>query len=264
MAMKWNRDKALLETLRFADKTGLDRLGKSERIKVWKRIKRHLFWDSPVALGLEDLDSLQRTLRDFFNSYFMEILNIWQESPWKGSPGNEVDRLAHELLSQGKLKTIKGALKRVAKTHPRLWEIYNIGEWIKELPQSGPRKRSVYCDGDTLRIFEEPLIANKQAIEQVIKLFAMDPPIPLSRLFICAECGDWSINTRKTRKHWVCSKWCYDKRYVRENRDPETHAKNARRSYWRKQGHSEKKLEALERAFHKKREVKMTSRNSAH
>jgi hypothetical protein len=264
-AMKWNREKAILEMLRFAYETRLDGLRKPGRIETWEKVKRHLFWDSPVTLGhLEDLDALQGTLRGFFQNYFVEILNIYYESPWMGSPGNaeipniyydspwmgspgnEVDRLAKEMLSTGKVKSCQGAIKRVARSDPRLWEIYNIGEWRRWLPPKVSRKRSVYCNGQTLSFVEEPLPLNEQAVEQAIKLFALAPPVPISKFFRCTECGKWTINTRKTRKHWVCSKRCSDRRYVREDRDPQAHAKRARHLYWRKQGHLQEFIKTLE------------------
>lgn len=217
--MKRDRDKALVEVLKFAYETNLGRLRDSGRIKTWNRLESYLFWDMTITTlpPHEPLERIQEVLRGFLDEYFMSILNLYQSSQWRGTPSNEVDMLAQVLLSEKKVKTYKGALKRVKKDNPQLWEIYNAGEWRKYFPEPRSKRRFVYVNGEALLYREEGSSLKELVVEQVIKLFAMKP-LSLSRLYRCQECQKWSINTRKSRKHWFCSKRCYDRSAKRAER----------------------------------------------
>lgn len=91
------------------------------------------------------------------------------------------------------------------------------------LPSPDPEtefQRVFYCDGEFICYKEDYRSLKDHAIEQVIKLYAMSPPLPVSKFYQCQldECNKWTINNRKSRKHWFCSKRCYDLWKKREER----------------------------------------------
>jgi hypothetical protein len=223
--MMLNREKVILETLRYAFEVKLPRLSSNKsRIKVWERLKKYLWWDDSEAhlKNLDELNEIQEALRNFFDESFMPILEIYFSSPWKGTPDDELDRIAQNILSEGKAEDYEIALSKAIKANPRLGKIWAKGAWLsKELPAPNP-KRFFYCDGEVFRCAEEYESISSGAIQRVIRLFAMSPPLPISKFYKCEfeDCNRWAINNRKSRKHWFCSKRCYDRGEKREKRNP--------------------------------------------
>jgi len=63
---------------------------------------------------------------------------------------------------------------------------------------------------------------------QICRLLSVG--IPSYRYYICNECGKWQLNTRKSRKHWICAP-CYKKKYDRELKRKERSTPEGRAAY---------------------------------
>jgi len=234
---KWNRDKAIVEILRFTYNTDLSRMREAGKLKAMEKLKFHLFqFDIPFP-SFESLTDIQTSLKQFFDSYFKPLIDAYHSSDfkWQYSPGNSVHLLAEDLLSTGKVKTYDAALKRISKKYPRLFEIYVKGQWKKVLPKF-QSDRYFICDGEFFSITSDDDMSIQDFAVYMFMQILSQQIIPISAFYQCKECHLWNLNTRKSRKHWFCSKKCYDRFMKREERkkDPEKYNKAQRNLYKKK------------------------------
>ncbi len=221
--MKWDRDKTLLDILRFAETGGRG---------AWNRVKRSLFWEESqefLATRYEletEIEDIRAHLEEFLERNFLQPIRAWHEGGmWEGVPGDEVHRLASQFFDEGRARNYATGIDIVRKEYPALWKAYNAADqtWLSESLPWPKAERRFHCDGETFRYSEpsgpEGYPLKDNVIQRVISLLAMPPGIPLSKFYKCEECQKWSINTRKSRKHWFCSKKCYDRAKKREERN---------------------------------------------
>lgn len=190
--MKVEREKAILEALRYAFEVKLPRhKSVKSRVKIWEKLKKYLFWDDPEAHldRLEDLNTIQKALQNFFVEYFFPALNGWDS-------------------------------KELPEPNFKRWFFCKDGHF-RYVEKYNPEKVVSFIDKETdFRYSEVFYSRSDEAVQRVIRLLAMPPALPLTKFFRCDldDCKRWAINNRKKRKHWFCSKRCYDVYKKREVR----------------------------------------------
>lgn len=239
--MKGSRDRALEHVLNFVEEDLSQHKSKAAKIKRWDELKKFLFWDDPKIIlpKLQDLEGIQKVLREFLDYNLIRILNAYQSYQWQGSPGDDLHSLIQKELAKGRIKKYKTAFNKVIKDNPSLANIWAFDNWRSEKLPWPESERSFMVVGGQLT-YDEHYFGTvpfaEIARQQLIKLMAMEP-ISLSDFFRCenATCNRWVFSGRK-RKHKVCSKKCYDQKSQREKRStPEGKEanRNASRSYYR-------------------------------
>jgi len=214
IAMKKKKDR-ILYFLEFAYQTDIDNLKPAD---LWK-VRNHL-------LKILDDDLTHHLYIDY-------VLADYKKD------NSKIENLKHDLSDvQAGFKWFfdNMFISVLSQNFP---DSSNKPEDIIRIPEIEKLGKYLCLDENVIRY--DDYVKNLQDIgtEQLTRLCREG--IQNYRYYICESCGNWQLNTRKKRKHWMCAS-CYKKKYDRELKKKERSTPEGRAAYrkYQKERYSKK------------------------
>lgn len=209
------REQAITWLLNFAERD-LTGLHKRERLRIFHRLILSLGYGSQYSFPIDrewtmkqGLVRLQKSLGQFFQDCLYPVLAV-SGNGWRQPLVGHIQTLADEYLLTKKAANPWDAAFLVRKNHPELLAAYDrygfLGSPIFPNEKTEFNSRAFFVKDGGLH-FKGELGGSMAdvAVERVISLLAMDPPLPLSAFQRCEGCRTW-FSSRRVKRY--CSPAC--------------------------------------------------------